>query len=74
VNRTPRLLLAFHWLFAAFMLAPLVMVALVSFTDKGYIAMPFDGASWRWYLAILKNDDTDACLLGLLPGLQDRAL
>jgi putative spermidine/putrescine transport system permease protein len=57
VNRTPRLLLAFHWLFAAFMLAPLVMVALVSFTDKGYIAMPFDGASWRWYLAILKNDD-----------------
>jgi len=57
VNRTPRLLLAFHWLFAAFMLAPLVMVALVSFTDKGYIAMPFDGASLRWYLAILKNDD-----------------
>jgi putative spermidine/putrescine transport system permease protein len=57
MNRTPRLLLAFHWLFAAFMLAPLVMVALVSFTDKGYIAMPFDGASWRWYVAILKNDD-----------------
>jgi len=57
MNRTPRLLLAFHWLFAAFMLAPLVMVALVSFTDKGYIAMPFDGASWRWYAAILKNDD-----------------
>ena len=57
MNRTPRLLLAFHWLFAAFMLAPLVMVALVSFTDKGYIAMPFDGASWRWYLAILKNED-----------------
>ena len=57
MNRTPRLLLAFHCLFAAFMLAPLVMVALVSFTDKGYIAMPFDGASWRWYVAILKNDD-----------------
>lgn len=57
MNRTPRLLLAFHGLFVAFMLAPLVMVALVSFTDKGYIAMPFDGASWRWYAAILKNDD-----------------
>jgi len=57
VNRTPAPLLVFHWLFAIFMLAPLVMVALVSFTDKGYIAMPFDGASWRWYLAILKNDD-----------------
>jgi putative spermidine/putrescine transport system permease protein len=57
MNRTPRLLLAFHGLFVVFMLAPLVMVALVSFTDKGYIAMPFDGASWRWYAAILKNDD-----------------
>ncbi|MBL0086662.1 MAG: ABC transporter permease [Ideonella sp.] len=39
------------------MLAPLVMVALVSFTDKGYIAMPFGGASWRWYVAILRDDD-----------------
>jgi putative spermidine/putrescine transport system permease protein len=57
MNRTPRVLLVFHWLFVAFMLAPLVMVALVSFTDKGYIAMPFDGASWRWYSAILANDD-----------------
>ena len=52
MKKTPHLLLAFHLLFAAFMLAPLVMVALVSFTDKGYIAMPFDGASWRWYRAI----------------------
>ena len=52
MSRTPRILLTFHLLFAAFMLAPLVMVALVSFTDKGYIAMPFDGASWRWYRAI----------------------
>jgi putative spermidine/putrescine transport system permease protein len=57
MNRAPRLLLIFHWLFATFMLAPLLMVVLVSFTDKGYIAMPFDGASWRWYLAILKDDE-----------------
>ncbi|MGZ5869715.1 MAG: hypothetical protein ACXWIX_09005, partial [Croceibacterium sp.] len=57
MNRTPTLLLVFHWLFATFMLAPLLMVAVVSFTDKGYISMPFDGASWRWYRAILQNDD-----------------
>ena len=57
VKRTPLPLLVFHWLFGAFMLAPLVMVALVSFTDKGYIALPFDGASWRWYRAILDNRD-----------------
>ena len=57
VNRTPRVLLAFHGLFVVFMLLPLVVVALVSFTDKGYIAMPFDGASWRWYRAILDAPD-----------------
>lgn len=57
MNKTHRLLLVFHWVFAAFMLAPLVMVVLVSFTDKGYISMPFDGASWRWYTAISKDDD-----------------
>ena len=38
------------------MLAPLVIVVLVAFTDKGYIAMPFSGASWRWFQAILDND------------------
>jgi phospho-N-acetylmuramoyl-pentapeptide-transferase len=48
---------AFHGLFVVFMLLPLVVVALVSFTDKGYIAMPFDGASWRWYRAILDAPD-----------------
>ena len=52
MSRTPIALHIFHWLFALFMLAPLVVVVLVSFTDKGYIAFPFDGASWRWYDAI----------------------
>jgi len=57
MSRMPRLLLVLHWLFAAFMLAPLVMVVLVSFTAKGYIALPFDGASLRWYRAILEATD-----------------
>ncbi len=39
------------------MLAPLVMVVLVSFTDKGFVSMPFDGASWRWYRAIVDAPD-----------------
>ncbi|MFL9923080.1 ABC transporter permease [Herbaspirillum lusitanum] len=55
-RRAPLPLLIFHWLFAAFMLAPLVIVIFVSFTDKGYISMPFDGASFRWYAAILRDD------------------
>ncbi|HZG18439.1 MAG TPA: ABC transporter permease [Herbaspirillum sp.] len=57
MKSTSPLLVVFHWLFLAFMLAPLLMVALVSVTDKGYISMPFDAASWRWYAAILQNDD-----------------
>lgn len=57
MTRTPRILLVFHALFVVFMLAPLVMVVLVAFTDKGYVAMPFDGASLRWFKAILNNDD-----------------
>lgn len=57
MKKAPLALLVFHWLFALFMLAPLVVVVLVSFTDKGYIAMPFDGASLRWYSAILDAPD-----------------
>jgi len=56
MTRTPCSLLIFHMLYATFMLAPLAIVVLVSFTDKGYISMPFEGASWRWFLAILESD------------------
>jgi putative spermidine/putrescine transport system permease protein len=52
MSRTHIALRIFHWLFVLFMVAPLVVVVLVSFTDKGYIAFPFDGASFRWYQAI----------------------
>ncbi|MCP1574962.1 MULTISPECIES: ABC transporter permease [Herbaspirillum] len=55
-SRVPLPLMLLHLAFAAFMLAPLVMVVLVSFTDKGYISMPFDAASLRWYGAILGDD------------------
>ncbi len=55
--RLSRVWLAFHILFAIFMLAPLIVVILVAFTDKGYVAMPFDGASLRWFHAILANQD-----------------
>ncbi|HEJ2439582.1 TPA: ABC transporter permease [Burkholderia multivorans] len=49
--------LAFHALFVAFIVAPLAAVMLVAFTDKGYISMPLDGASLRWFRAILDNGD-----------------
>jgi putative spermidine/putrescine transport system permease protein len=49
--------LAFNGLFLTFILAPLVVVLLVAFTDKGYISMPFQGASLRWFRAIWDDDD-----------------
>jgi len=57
MRRIGPFLWGFHALFVVFMLAPLVMVVLVAFTDKGYIALPFDGASFRWFKAILANSD-----------------
>ncbi|MGH8778204.1 ABC transporter permease [Paraburkholderia sp.] len=49
--------LAYNALFLMFIAAPLIVVVLVAFTDKGFISMPFDGASLRWFRAILQNGD-----------------
>ena len=49
--------LIYNAFFLSFILAPLVVVMLVAFTDKGFISMPFDGASLRWFRAILENGD-----------------
>ncbi len=35
--------LIFHTIFVIFILAPLVTVIAVSFTDKGYLSLPTDG-------------------------------
>jgi putative spermidine/putrescine transport system permease protein len=48
--------LLFNALFLAFIAAPLVVVIAVSFTSKGFISLPFDGASLRWFRALLHND------------------
>jgi putative spermidine/putrescine transport system permease protein len=49
------LVLAFHALFIAFIVAPLAIVCVVAFTPTGYIALPTDGLSLRWFRAILDN-------------------
>jgi putative spermidine/putrescine transport system permease protein len=49
--------LLYHTLFIAFMLAPLIVVVAVSFTGKGYISMPTDGLSLRWFRALWQADD-----------------
>lgn len=49
------LALIFHTVFVIFILAPLAMVIAVSFTDKGYLSLPTNGLSLRWFRAILDN-------------------
>lgn len=49
--------LIFHGIFVLFIIAPLVMIIVVSFTDKGYLSLPTNGLSLRWFYAILDNPD-----------------
>jgi putative spermidine/putrescine transport system permease protein len=51
------LALSFNAIFLSFILAPLVIVCLVAFTDKGYLSLPRDGLSLRWFRAILDHPE-----------------
>jgi putative spermidine/putrescine transport system permease protein len=46
------LALIFHTIFVVFMLAPIVVVCLVAFTPEGYLSLPTNGFSLRWFRAI----------------------
>ena len=52
MSRNGPLALAFHGLFIAFVLAPIVIVCLVAFTPEGYLSLPTRGPSLRWFRAI----------------------
>jgi putative spermidine/putrescine transport system permease protein len=62
--------LLYHSLFIAFIVAPLLVVVAVSFTGKGYISLPTDGFSLRWFRAIGDaHEIVDAFWLSLWLGL-----
>ncbi len=70
MNRNALPALFFHILFMVFMLAPLVVVCLVAFTPNGYISLPVDGFSLRWFRAIFDNPHfIDAFYLSLFLGV-----
>src|SRR5689334_18028456 len=52
MSRNGPLALAFHALFIAFVLAPIVIVCAVAFTPEGYLSLPTHGLSLRWFKAI----------------------
>jgi putative spermidine/putrescine transport system permease protein len=47
--------LVFHALFIGFIVAPLLIVCVVAFTPLGYISLPTERVSLRWFAAILDN-------------------
>ena len=51
------LAVGFNFIFLVFILAPLVVVCLVAFTDKGYLSLPRDGLSLRWFIEILDHPE-----------------
>ena len=70
MNKNTPIALVFNAIFLTFMLAPLVIICLVAFTSKGYISLPFDGFSLRWFRAILDNPHfIDAFYLSVMLGI-----
>ena len=53
MTRNGPLALAFHTAFVIFMLAPLAIVCAVAFTPEGYLSLPTNGFSLRWFRQIL---------------------
>lgn len=54
MSRNGPLALVFHALFVVFMTAPLVVVCLVAFTPEGFLSLPVNGFSLRWFRAIAR--------------------
>ena len=52
MSRNGPVALAYHTLFVAFMLAPILVVCWVAFTPEGFLSFPTDRWSLRWFEAI----------------------
>lgn len=52
MSRNGPLALLFHAFVVVFMLAPIVIVCVVAFTPEGYLSLPTNGPSLRWFKAI----------------------
>jgi putative spermidine/putrescine transport system permease protein len=52
MSRNGPLALVFHALFVVFMTAPIIVVCLVAFTPEGFLSLPVNGFSLRWFKAI----------------------
>lgn len=49
--------LVFHAFFVLFVLAPILVVCIISLTPESYLSMPTNGISLRWYEALLNHQE-----------------
>jgi ABC-type spermidine/putrescine transport system, permease component II len=71
MNRNGPVALIFHTLFLGFLLAPILIVCVVAFTSQGYLSLPTEGLSLRWFKAIGDNPEfvrafRDSLVLGAI--------
>lgn len=71
MNRNGPVALIFHTLFLGFLLAPILIVCVVAFTSQGYLSLPTEGLSLRWFKAIADNPEfvrafRDSLVLGAI--------
>ncbi|MBP2296985.1 ABC transporter permease [Azospirillum rugosum] len=71
MNRNGPIALIFHTLFLGFLLAPILIVCVVAFTSQGYLSLPTEGLSLRWFKAIADNPEfvrafRDSLVLGAI--------
>src|SRR5206468_9113186 len=52
MRRNGPLALIFHAIFVIVMVAPILVVCLVAFTPEGFLSLPTNGFSLRWFRAI----------------------
>ena len=52
MSRNGPLALIFHTIFVIVMVAPILVVCLVAFTPEGFLSLPTNGFSLRWFRAI----------------------
>jgi putative spermidine/putrescine transport system permease protein len=57
MSRNGPLALVFHALFVIFVLAPILIVCAVAFTPLGFLSLPTQGLSLRWFRAIGNNPE-----------------
>lgn len=75
MSRNGPLALLFHAFFIVFMLAPIVVVCLVAFTPEGFLSLPTNGFSLRWFQAIARYPEfVDAFWVSLWLGAVSSAI